>query len=83
MKSALMSTKQFAVDHYSGKFDSFDAMKYSPAHLRCGMHSYSPGSPAFEAIESSFNETQRVLLDPPLVDGKLRVHKASRIADST
>jgi hypothetical protein len=48
-------------------------MKYSPAHLRWGMHGYNPGDPAFEAIEPYLNETQRVLLDPPLVDGKRRV----------
>ncbi len=50
-------------------------MKYSPAHLRWGMHSYNaaPDNPTRNSIEPLLNDTQRVLLDPPLVDGKRRV----------
>lgn len=50
-------------------------MKYSPAHLRWGPHSYgaSPSNPVYTAIEPFLNPTQQVLLDPPLVDGKRRV----------
>lgn len=50
-------------------------MKYSPAHLRWGMHNYAANTsnPTYMAIEPLLNETQRVLLDPPLVDGKRRL----------
>jgi Phytanoyl-CoA dioxygenase (PhyH) len=50
-------------------------MKYSPAHLRWGMHNYEakPDNPIYMRIADALNETQRVLLDPPLVDGKRRV----------
>ena len=50
-------------------------MKYSPAHLRWGSHNYEnrPDNAVYQAISGSLNETQRVLLDPPLVDGKRRV----------
>jgi hypothetical protein len=50
-------------------------MKYSPAHLRWGMHNYAddPNNSVRAAIEPYLNETQRILLDPPLVDGKRKV----------
>ncbi len=50
-------------------------MKYSPAHLRWGMHNYEAraDNPIYMAVENQLNDTQRVLLDPPLVDGKRRV----------
>jgi ectoine hydroxylase-related dioxygenase (phytanoyl-CoA dioxygenase family) len=50
-------------------------MKYSPAHLRWGMHNYATpaDNPVRAAIEPLLSDTQRVLLDPPLVDGKRRV----------
>jgi len=50
-------------------------MKYSPAHVRWGGHNYAAEqtNPVYAAIDPVLNETQRVLLDPPLVDGKKRV----------
>lgn len=49
--------------------------KYSPAHLRWGPHSYAAevDNPVYQVIAPYLNETQRILLDPPMVDGKRRV----------
>ena len=49
--------------------------KYAPAHIRWGYHSYAdtPGNEVFARLNPALNDTQRVLLDAPHVDGKRRV----------
>jgi ectoine hydroxylase-related dioxygenase (phytanoyl-CoA dioxygenase family) len=49
--------------------------KYSPAHVRWGFHHYAdePGNTVYADLKPPLTETQRILLDPPHVDGKRRV----------